>query len=40
MDITVWMFIIIAVIIFAIMIINKKLDHRKFIQELSKRKRL
>lgn len=35
MDITVWMFIIIAVIIFAIMIINKKLDHRKFIQELT-----
>ena len=35
MDMTVWMFIIIAVIIFAIMIINKKIDHRKFIQEIT-----
>ena len=35
MDITVWMFIAIAVIIFAIMIINKRLDHRKFVQELT-----
>ena len=35
MDITVWMFIAIAVIIFAIMLINKKLDHRKFIKEIT-----
>jgi hypothetical protein len=35
MDITVWMFIIIAVIIFAIMIINKKIDQKKFVQELT-----
>ena len=34
MDITVWMFIIIAVIIFAIMIINKKIDQRKFVKEI------
>lgn len=35
MDITVWMFIAIAIIIFAIMIINKKIDHRKFIKEIT-----
>ena len=35
MDITVWMFIIIAAIIFAIMIINKKINTRRFIQELT-----
>jgi len=34
MDITVWMFIAIAVIIFAILIINKKIDHKRFVQEL------
>lgn len=35
MDISVWVFIIIAVIIFAIMIINKKIDQKKFVQELT-----
>ena len=35
MDITIWMFIIIAVIIFAIMIVNKKIDQKKFIQEIT-----
>lgn len=35
MDITVWIFILIAVIIFAILIINKKLDHKKFVHELT-----
>ena len=35
MDITVWMFIIIAAIIFVVMIVNKKIDQRKFIQELT-----
>ena len=35
MDITVYMFIAIAVIIFAMMILNKKLDHKRFIQEIT-----
>ena len=35
MDMTVWMFIAIAVIIFAIVIINKKLDQKKFIKEIT-----
>ena len=35
MDITVWMFIIIAIIIFAIMIVNKKIDTKKFVHELT-----
>lgn len=35
MDITVWMFIIIAVIIFVIMIVNKKIDSKRFIQEVT-----
>ena len=35
MDITVYMFIAIAVIIFAMMIINKKIDRKKFIQEIT-----
>ena len=35
MDITVWMFIIIAAIIFVMLIVNKRLDHKKFIQELT-----
>jgi len=35
MDISIWMFIIIAVIIFVIMIVNKRLDHKKFVQEIT-----
>ena len=35
MDITVWMFIAIAAIVFFMMIINKRLDHKKFIQEIT-----
>ena len=35
MDITIWMFIAITVIVFAILIVNKRLDHKKFIQELT-----
>ncbi len=35
MNITVWMFIIIAIIIFAIMIVNKKIDQKRFIQEIT-----
>ena len=35
MDITVWMFVAIAVIIFAMLIVNKRLDHKKFVQELT-----
>lgn len=34
MDITVWVFIAITIIIFAMLIINKKFDHKKFINEL------
>lgn len=34
MDITVWMFIAIAVIIFAILIVNKKIDTKRFVQEI------
>lgn len=35
MDITVWMFVAIAVIIFAMLIVNKRLDHKRFVQELT-----
>ena len=35
MDITIWMFIAITVIVFAILIVNERLDHKKFIQELT-----
>lgn len=35
MDITVWMFIGIAAIIFVMLIVNKKLDHKKFFNELT-----
>ena len=35
MDITIWMFVAIAVIIFTVLIVNKKLDHKKFIQEIT-----
>ena len=35
MDITVWMFLAITVIIFIMLIVNKKLDHKKFIRELT-----
>ena len=34
MDITIWMFVAIAVIIFAMLIVNKKIDSKKFIQEI------
>lgn len=35
MDITIWMFVAITVIIFAVLIVNKRLDHKKFIQEIT-----
>lgn len=35
MDITVWMFAGIAVIIFAMLIVNKRLDYKKFIKEVT-----
>jgi hypothetical protein len=35
MDITVWMFIAIAAIIFFLLIINKRLDRKKFVQEIT-----
>ncbi len=35
MEFTVWIFVAVAAIIFVIMIVNKKLDHRRFIQELN-----
>ena len=35
MNITIWMFVAITVIIFAVLIVNNKLDHKKFIQEIT-----
>jgi len=35
MDLTIWMFVAITVIIFVILIVNKKIDQKKFIQEIT-----
>lgn len=35
MDLTIWMFIAITAIVFLILIVNKRLDHKKFIKEIT-----